>query len=268
MDKLSVTIIVQNEEDKITECLESVDWADEIIVVDGGSTDGTVAICESYSCRIFQNPWPGYALQKQFALDRAVHPWVLSLDADERISTPLKAEILSILRNPPADVDGYRIPRLSMFLNRPIRHGGWYPGYQLRLFRKGKTHVHVRRVHEGFIVDGRCSTLNAPILHFTHDSIESSLRRMNTYSTLEALDRFDRHPNRRIRWYHILIHPLSAFVRQYIAKRGFLDGIHGWLLATITAIVKFALYSKIWERQRLSAPASESPVEDLHRRAG
>ncbi len=250
MDKLSVIIIVQNEEQNISDCLESVRWADEIVVVDGGSTDGTLAICKSFTDRIFENPWPGYAAQKQFALDKAQHSWVLSIDADERVSRPLREEIESILSAPVEELNGYRIPRLSTFLNHPILHGGWFPGYQLRLFRKNKTRVSNNRVHEGFLVEGDCGTMVSSILHFTHDSVKASLKRMNDYSSLEALDRYERDPDRHIRWYHMVVHPLSAFVRHFFLKKGYLDGLHGFLLAIVASIVKFSLYAKIWELKK------------------
>lgn len=251
MEKLSVIIITQNEAQQITECLESVVWADEIIVVDGGSTDDTVNCCLKYTEKVFVNPWPGFAAQKQFALDKATQPWVLSIDSDERVTEALRIEIQQILVNPGGAADGYYLPRLSTFLGKPIRHGGWYPGYQLRLFRREKTTVRKSRVHEGFLVDGVCAYLKSDMLHFTHSSIDASLARMNRYSTLEAQDRIEVGRGKRVHWYDLIVHPLAAFLRQFFGLRGWRDGMHGFVLANITAMVKMALYLKIWEQQQL-----------------
>ena len=252
MQKVSVIIITQNEEKNIHDCLNSVKWADEIVVVDALSEDRTVDICREYTDKIFQNPWPGYAAQKQFALDHAVHPWVLSIDADERVTLALQQEIVHLMSGELVPFHGYKIPRLSYFLGKAMRYGGWYPGYQLRLFRKDKTRVNHVRVHEGFLVEGACGYLKSDFIHLTHRTVEESLERMNRYSSLEALDRFEQHRRERIRWVHFFLHPLAAFARQYIVKQGFRDGVHGLVLAVITAVVNFALYVKLWELQQAS----------------
>lgn len=250
MESLSVIVITQNEADKIRDCLESVSWADELIIVDGGSTDNTIAICREFTSHVLENPWPGYAAQKQFALDHATKSWVLSIDSDERLSDPLVQEIKALLANPEAEFDGYYIPRLSSFLGKPIRYGGWYPGYQLRLFRRDKTTVRQSRVHEGFLVNGKCGHLKYDMIHDTHTTIESSLVRMNRYSTLEAEDRWESGRVRNVTWGSIIVHPLSAFLRQFLHLRGYRDGMHGFILALVTAMVKMALYIKLWERQQ------------------
>lgn len=249
MNLLSVIIVTQNEEKNIRDCLESIIWADEIIVVDGGSQDNTLEICKEYKCRVFKNPWPGYAEQKQYALDRAIHPWVLSIDSDERVTTALAKEIRDILASGSIEFDGFKIPRLSYFLGKKIFHSGWYPGYQLRLFKRDKTRLSDSRVHEGFLVDGKTGFLKSDLMHFTHGSVEESLTRMNRYSSLESLDRYEKRRTGVIHWYHFFVHPFSAFMRQYIVKKGFRDGIHGLILAMITSVVKFAMYVKIWELQ-------------------
>ncbi len=250
MEELSIIIITQNEAGQIRECLESVAWADEIIVVDGGSTDDTVAICREFKTTIYENPWPGFAAQKQYALDRATKSWVLSIDSDERVSEPLKIEIQNLMQQPVPGIAGYFIPRLSTFLGKPIYHGGWYPGYQLRLFQKNCTTIRHTHVHEGFIVDGECGYLKNNLLHFTHATIDASLARMNRYSSLEAQDRIGHGRINRIHWYDILLHPFSAFCRQFISKQGFRDGMHGFILASVTSMVKSALYMKLWELEQ------------------
>ena len=243
---LSVIIIVQNEERHIRECLASVSWADEIVVVDGGSTDRTVELAREFTDRVFHNPWPGYAAQKRYALQKASHSWVLSIDADERVTPELRDEIRSILSRDDLPYAGFRIPRLSTFLGKFIYHSGWYPGYQLRLFQRDRTRVTQRWVHEGFEVDGPIGTLQHHLLHYTHQNLKESFDRLNRYSSLEALDRLG---GKRVRWYHILLHPIAAFFNKYIGLRGYRDGMHGFLLALVTAMVKMALYMKIWELQ-------------------
>lgn len=250
MKKLSVIIITQNEEKNIRDCLESVRWADEIIVVDANSSDSTVSICREFTDNIFEREWPGFAAQKQFALDKATHDWVLSIDADERVTPELREEIQQILTEQNKTEDGYKIPRLSYFLGKEIRRSGWYPGYQLRFFRREKTKVSTSRVHEGFLVNGSVGFLQSDLLHFTHPSVEESLKRMNRYSSLEALDRFERKKKKTVRWYHFIVHPFSAFARQFFVHQGYRDGIPGFILALISGTVKMALYMKLWELQR------------------
>ncbi|MFZ5518314.1 MAG: glycosyltransferase family 2 protein [Candidatus Zhuqueibacterota bacterium] len=250
MKKLSVIVITRNEEKNIRDCLESVRWADEIIVVDARSSDATAELCKEFTERIFVRDWPGFAAQKQFALDQAKFDWVLSIDADERATPALQRDIRTVLSDENEAPDGYYIPRLSYFLGKKIMHSGWYPGYQLRLFRRDRTKVSASRVHEGFLVDGRVGYLQNDLLHFTHPSVEESLNRMNRYSSLEALDRFERKKTKQVRWYDFIIHPFSAFARQFFVHQGFRDGIQGFILALISGTVKMALYMKLWELQR------------------
>ncbi len=247
---LSVILIVQNEEKNLRACLESVTWADEIVVVDGGSTDATVEIAREFTEHVYLNPWPGFAAQKQFALDQASREWVLSIDADERIPPELRDEILAVLSADSDKFSGYEIPRLSTFLGKFIYHSGWYPGYQLRLFQREKTRLSEVQVHEGFIVDGEIGRLTHHMLHFTHQSLAESFDRLNRYSSLEARDRAGR---KKVRWWDVLTHPAAAFFNKFIALRGYRDGMHGFVLAVVTAMVKMALYLKIWELQQREA---------------
>jgi len=243
---LSAIIITQNESRNIHDCLKSVSWADEIIVVDAESTDNTRDICGEFTKNIFVRPWTGFADQKQFALEKASQPWVLSLDADERITGELAQEIQQLLQSS-TTISGFKIPRLSTFLGKPIYHGGWYPGYQLRLFRRDKCRLSTSRVHEGFIVEGTVGVLHNHMMHFTHATLKESLARLNRYSSLEAQDRFERKPGKRVHWWDLLTHPLGEFFRKFIVKSGWRDGMHGFLMAMISAAVKLALYAKMWE---------------------
>jgi glycosyltransferase involved in cell wall biosynthesis len=251
MARVSIAIITRNEEANLRACLLSASWADEIVVVDAESCDATVAIAREFTDRVYVRPWPGFAAQKEFALKQCTSPWIFSLDADERIRPELRDEIRR-LTNDPAAPPGYRVGRRSYFLHKWIRHGGWYPGYQLRLFRKEAVSMIQRRVHEGFAVEGETGTLQGDLDHFSHPSIVSSLDKMNRYSTLEALDRLGR---KRVHPPDLLTHPWAAFLRKYIAQGGFRDARHGFVLAWVTALVKMALYMKIYHLQHL--PAAE-----------
>ncbi|MBN1353024.1 glycosyltransferase family 2 protein [candidate division KSB1 bacterium] len=247
MENLAVIVIAYNEEKNIGDCLGSVaSIANEIILVDSFSQDDTVKIAHNYTDKIFQRHWTGFADQKQFALDQATSKWVLNLDADERVSPELSAEIADLLAGQP-QFEGFRIPRKSYFLGKWIRHCGWYPGYQVRLFLREKTRVSQSNVHEGFIVGGAIGILSQNIIHFSHPTIEESFRKMVVYSSLEALDRLER---KQARWYHFIGNPLAEFFKKYIAQKGFLDGIHGLILSMIAATLKMMLYMRIWEKQR------------------
>ncbi len=261
MEKLSVIIITLNESANIRACLESVAWADEIIVVDAESTDATAAICREFTDKVFVRSWPGYAAQKDFALQQCSYPWVLNVDADERVCPELREEIQHILHNGSAK-DGYLIPRRSYFLSKWIRHCGWYPGYQLRLFRKEKTQVRQVRVHEGFLAEGKIGKLSGGIDHYSHPSLSQSLAKLDNYSSLEALDRFaDR---KQIRWYDFFFHPLGNFLIKYVRQKGFLDGMHGFLLSWISALLKMVLYMKMWRLQNDAASSLKANPEVAH----
>jgi len=243
---LSIILIAQNESHAIAACLESVAWASEIVVVDGGSTDDTVAVARRFTDRVEVNPWPGYAVQKARSLALATREWVFSIDADERVTPALRMEIESLLSGRPAH-DGYSVPRLSTFLGRTVRHGGWYPDRQLRLLRRTRARLSTRRVHEGFMVDGTVGRLRNDLLHFTHPTLQDSLDRLNRYTSLDALDRAG---GRRVTALDMLLRPPATFLKKYVSQRGFEDGMPGFVLASVSAMVKFALYAKIWELQR------------------
>ena len=243
-DKLSVILICLNEEEKIRACLESVAWADEIVVCDSGSTDETLAICRQYTDRIFTDPWRGFGAHKNLALERATHRWVLSLDADERVTPPLAGRLRGILARADA-ADGYYIPRQNFFLGHWIRHGGWYPDYVLRLFRRGRGRFRERAVHEAVEVDGRTAHLAEPLEHYTYDSVSAFVQRMDRYSGLAAEEL--RRAGARFRPWDLLVRPLHAAARMYLLKGGFRDGMPGLVLAGLYGAYTFAKYVKLWE---------------------
>ena len=262
MNKLSVTIITLNEEKNIRACLESVRWADEIVVVDAGSSDATVDICREYTDKVYHRNWTGYADQKRFAMEQATYNWVLSLDADERVSVTLREEITSLLAQK-IENDGYLIPRKSYFLSKWIKRCGWYPGYQLRLFRKAKTRVNQSRVHEGFLVDGAVGRLDGDIEHFSYPTISDNLHKINCYTSLEALDRQNR---KKVRWLDFLTHSLSEFPRKYIALLGVFDGFHGFLVCWYSAFSKMAMYMKIWHLQRNGTSEAKEEIVKVEKK--
>lgn len=243
MERISVIIIAGNEEGNIGDCLESVKWADEIVVVDSESVDRTVEIARGYTDKVFVRRWEGYASQKNYAMHMAENEWILSLDADERVSPELRSEIEALEFS---KADGFYIPRRNFFLGRVITSCGWSPDYQLRLFRKSMTTLTDRQVHEGFSVNGKRGHLQGRLIHYTHNTIAGTISKINEYSTLEAEEKSDKiHVNGA----KIFFKPLWAFVQHFIIRRGFTDGVHGLMVSIIHAITKTQVYMKIWEIQ-------------------
>ncbi|MEN3038680.1 MAG: glycosyltransferase family 2 protein [Candidatus Kryptonium sp.] len=249
---LSVVIITGNEEKNIADCLESVKWADEIIIVDSESKDKTVEIARKYTDKIFVKKWEGYAIQKQFAIEKATGDWILSLDADERVTQELRAEIEKTLENE-TEYDGFYIPRKNFFLDKWIKSCGWYPDYQLRLFRRGKGSVALRRVHEKFVVNGKTGYLKGSLIHLTHIDLFETFDKINRYSSLSAEEKL----GKKVRWYHIIFIPFFAFLGHFILKRGFLDGIYGLMVSLNHAMTKLQTYMKIWEARNVKSKAKD-----------
>jgi glycosyltransferase involved in cell wall biosynthesis len=244
MTRLSVTVVAWNEEDRLRACLESVAWADEIIVVDAESTDKTVALAREFTDRIWVRPWPGFAAQKNFAVAQATGDWVLSLDADERVTAELRTRIgRALAEDGPAD--GYAVPRRNVFWGAWVRHGGLYPDHQLRLFRRGAGRFIDDAVHESVRVEGRVDTLAEALLHHSYRSLEDFVQRSNRYSTLAAGEWVRR--GRRAGVADLIFRPLGRFLSMYIIRRGFLDGWRGFVLAVLYADYVFLRMAKAWE---------------------
>ena len=261
--RLSVAIITLNEEANIRRTLESIRWADEIIVLDSGSTDRTVSICREFTDLVFQQDWLGYGKQKNAAIDRAGGDWVLSLDADEPIEPALADEIRAIMASPDAR-DGYRIPRKTFFLGRWVRHGGWYPDYNLRLFRKGKGRFSERVVHESVTVDGTIGATRHAILHYAYPDLSSYLASINRYSSLAVEVMAQRGiPARKTSWITIVFRPVATFLLKYVFRLGFLDGKQGLLINLFHSWYVFAKYAKAWERTQRRAAAGNRGRNDL-----
>ncbi len=245
--KLSVVIITFNEAANIRRTLESVKWADEITVLDSGSTDETVKICREYTDTVFQQEWLGFALQKNAAIERASGDWVLSLDADEPIEAMLAEEIRTIISSSTA-LDGYFIPRKTYFLGTFVRHGGWYPDYNLRLFRKNRGRFEERAVHEAIRVRGRVGKTKNAILHYAYPDLESYLSSINKYSSLAVTVMAGRGISPiKTSWVNIAARPVFTFLLKYVFRLGFLDGKHGLVLNLFHSWYVFAKYAKAWE---------------------
>uniref|UniRef100_A0A832DDS5 Glycosyltransferase family 2 protein n=1 Tax=Ignavibacterium album TaxID=591197 RepID=A0A832DDS5_9BACT len=241
MNKISVIIITKNEAQNIGDCLESVKWADEIIVVDSGSEDETISIAKRFTDKVLINEWKGFANQKSFAMNQAASEWILSIDADERVTKKLKDEILNSDLN---QFDGYRIKRENYFLGKLIRGCGWGNDYQLRLFRKSKTKLTNRLVHEGFEVDGKIGQLKNSMMHFSYRNFSDAIAKINHYSTLEAIEKQNR---KKVNAVTIILTPVIAFLQHFFLRKGFIDGIYGLFVSIMHAITKLQVQLKIWE---------------------
>jgi len=244
---LSVIIITKNEADNIRACLQSVSWADEIVVVDSGSEDNTVAIAREFTQHVYQHDWPGFGRQKNRALGYASKDWVLSLDADERVTPELRHEIETELNCAGAAV-AFKIPRLSSFCGRFMHHSGWRPDYVTRLFQRSAAHFSDDMVHEQVIVNGPIGKLDNNLLHFSFRNMEELLAKINHYSTAGAL--MMHNENKRASLIKAVGHALWAFIRTYFIRAGFLDGREGFMLAVSTAEVTYYRYLKLMLLQR------------------
>ncbi|MBU1425718.1 MAG: glycosyltransferase family 2 protein [Gammaproteobacteria bacterium] len=241
MYSLTIILITKNEAANIRECLQSVAWADEIIVVDSGSTDNTVAIARQMGAQVYEYDWPGFGPQKNRALDHASKDWVFSIDADERVTPELRAEIQAAMSE--GRKDAYEIPRLSSFCGSYIHHSGWRPDYVTRLFRRGAGRFSDDLVHERVIVTGTTGKLQQSILHESFRDAEELLAKINQYSTAGA--RMLHNRNRTSSLTNAVTHALWAFVRTYFLRAGFLDGRKGFMLAVSTAEGTYYRYVKL-----------------------
>ncbi len=255
-ETLSVAIITLNEEGNLARTLGSVRFADEVIVVDSGSTDRTLEIARDAGAIVFSEPWQGFARQKNFAIDQCSGTWILSLDADEELSEALQQEIVSLLRSRP-QADAYRIRRRNLFLGRWMRFGGYYPDPKLRLFRRQSVNgvapprFAERPVHETIAFNGICETLHHDLIHHAYPTIESYIEHMNRYSTLGAQIAIGKGKTGRSWWafqYNIAVIPFFTFLWNYIFRGGFLDGREGFLQHLFHSFYTSWKYAKAWDR--------------------
>ena len=240
--KVSATIITYNEERNLSRALESLRCADEIVVVDSGSSDRTVEIAQRLGARVIESTWQGYAKQKNFAADSASHDWILSLDADESLSEALEAEIWRLKKTGP-QFDAYTMPRLAQYLGKWIRHSGWYPDRKVRLYDRRKAQWVGEYVHESVAVNGTVGHLDANLLHFTCESLSEHMKTMDRYTTLAAEQLVE--SGRTVTWWRLIFEPPWTFFRSYILKLGFLDGVEGLAIANMAALYNFLKYAKV-----------------------
>jgi glycosyltransferase involved in cell wall biosynthesis len=262
---LSAIVVCFNEEHNIAACLESLKWCDEIVVVDSFSTDRTVEISRQYKARVIQREWLGYQDQKKFAHSQATKDWVLLLDADERISLELEAEIQEALSRDGNRYAGYSMPRLAFYLGRWWRRGGWYPDYKVRLFRRDRASWGGTDPHDKVLVNGQVRRLRSPIYHFTYRNMNDHVQRINQYTTISSAEL--KKQGARWRLSDALVRPLIRFFRSYIVERGFLEGFAGLYIAVIAAVYVFLKYAKLWEfeledRSKRDRGARQPPAED------
>lgn len=248
MPAISATIITLNEADHLADAIASVGWADEIVVVDSGSSDATIEIANRLATRVEHRPWDGYAAQKNHAASIARHDWVLSLDADERVSPPLATWLDAWRRGTPG-AQGYRIPRASQYLGTWIRTTDWYPDPQLRLYDRRAGQWVASRVHESVSVSGAVETLsgNRELLHFPYADVSDHLRRIDSYTSLSALDMRDR--GRTVGAPGLLAHPVAAFLRNYLLRRGILQGRAGLAVSLLNSYYVLLKHVKLLELQ-------------------
>ena len=260
--KITALIPAGNEEKNIAACLASVAWADEVFVVNSFSADATVELARAAGARVVQHEYINSATQKNWAIPQASHEWILIVDCDERVTPELRDEILATLeadgRGEAAVRDGYRIGRLNHFLGRRVRYCGWQNDRCLRLFRRDKGRYQDRQVHADIEIEGgRIGLLRGKLLHYTFTSFAQYMRKFDQYTTWAAGDRARRTPS--VRWYHLTLRPAGRFLKQYVLKRGFLDGQAGLVICTLAAFSVFMKYAKLMEQNHgISGAQSES----------
>jgi glycosyltransferase involved in cell wall biosynthesis len=241
MKKVSVTIITYNEEANIVRCLESLSWADEIVVLDSFSTDRTPELCRKHTSKVYQEPWQGYGRQKNLCADKASHRWILNVDADEVVTAESAREILEELaRGPRRSL--YALPRKNFFGDRWVRFGGWYPDMILRLYDKSRVRFSELPVHERLTPDADAGCFNAPLLHYSYQGMEDYVARQNRYSSLYAQDLVRQ--GERATWPDLLFRPPLSFVKNFVIKQGFREGFLGLFLAVVGAFYTFMKYAK------------------------
>lgn len=241
MSSISVILITKNEADNIVDCLQSVLWADEIIVVDSGSTDDTVLLAKQVGAHVFIHDWPGFGPQKNRALAYASKEWVLSIDADERVTPALRIEIERAMRE--AKADGYSCPRLSQFCGVFVYHSGWYPDYVLRLFKRKQGVFSDNLVHETLLLHGDTGRLTSPLLHYSYRTVNDVERKIGHYSTAAAQQMFQE--GKCANWVRAVGSAGWAFVRTYVVRLGVLDGQAGIEIAKMNARTTYLKYRKL-----------------------
>lgn len=264
--KQTVTAVLTtlNEERNILRCLESVRWADEIVVVDSFSRDRTVELARRYTERVYQHEYPGSSRQVERGIQYATSDWVFVIDADEEVSAELAAEIQGILRGSgPGDGDqivGYDVPRRVSAFGKWIVGGGWFPDYQFRFYRKDSYRAHHEEVHGGFSPAGKKGLLKGYLHHYTYETIHEYVAKINDYTSLHVSNKLKQNSDVRAPWYKLMFSPVTHFFQMFVMRKGYRDGFHGFVLALLDGMYSLLLYSKIWEyRMRQKEGKNELP---------
>jgi (heptosyl)LPS beta-1,4-glucosyltransferase len=249
MPTVTCVVITKNEEANIQDCLNSVQWADELIVVDAESCDKTVELARACGAKVTVRPWPGFGLQKNFGMEQASSDWILILDADERVTEELRAEVrICIERWRTGASVAYRIPRRNFFYGAWVRGGGVYPDYQVRLFRRGFAQYNDVAVHENLIVHGEIGTLAGHLDHYTERRIQDHFKKFGLYTTLAAQEKAK--TVRLVGWSDLIFRPLVVWLKTYVLKRGYHDGVRGLIVCVFASMYTFVKYAKLWDGTR------------------
>ena len=242
---IACVVITKNEEANIQDCLDSVAWIAERVVVDAESTDRTAELARAAGARVLVRPWPGFGPQKNLAMEQATAEWILILDADERVPAPLQSEIRSCIDTwRPGDPEAYEIPRKNYFYGAWVRYAGVYPDYQIRLVRRGSARYNDVPVHENLIVKGPIGRLTQPMDHFTERRIRDHFRKFGLYTTLAAQEKG--RTVHRVNAFDLLLRPLVVFTKSYVLKRGYRDGVRGLIVSGFAGMYTFVKYAKLW----------------------
>lgn len=245
MRNISAVVLTYNSSYNIKRCLESVQWADEIVVIDSFSIDETVSIAKQHNAKVIEREYSGYSRQIEFGMQNSKNEWILILDSDEEVSGELRQEIES-LDEKSIGVTGFEIPRHVFFIGKWINHGGWYPDYQFRLFDRRKADIKHYEVHGSFQSQSK-SKLKGKIYHYTYRNLFDYIERINKYTSLETGNTVLGRGLKPVKWYNLLLNPLSKFLRMYFVHKGFKDGMQGLILALFSAFYTLASYAKLWE---------------------
>jgi len=241
---ISVYVLTFNNCRTIERCLKSLHWAEELVIVDSGSTDGTYEICQRYTDKLYRREFQGHRDQYQYAADMTTREWIMFVDADEEVPSELVEEIGKMLKGRAEDVDGFFVYRRTYYLGRWIRYGGWNPDGEIRLYRRDKGKWE-GGLHAKIVVVGKVSTLKNQYLHYTYQNISDQIQTIDRYSSIAAKDMIS--SAKRFHWWSLLFHPPFRFFKDYILKLGFLDGLPGLIIATSTVYYTFIKHAKLWE---------------------
>ncbi len=246
MEKISAVLIVKNEEQNIKRCLNSLLWVDEIIILDTGSTDNTIQICQQFNCKIYYSKFLGFGETKKKAVSYATNNWILSIDADEEVSKELQKKIQTILSND-SKYYGYKIKRKTFYLGKIINHCGWSNDYPLRLFNKKKGNFNQDIVHEKIIINGPVSQIEEALYHYSYPTLSNHIKKIELYSTLGAQKLIEKNKSPNI--LDLIFRPIIKFIKMYIIKLGFLDGKEGLILSIMSSFSVFLKYAKFFEKK-------------------